>query len=154
RTPITANRAASGERRDVACAAVGERRLQRKRGNQSRRTAFAASAARVPRPPFRHPARRLLRSFRPTALAPRLPDSYHSNYCPNNSGGCMAGPRVISLPEFIAALRSVDRERFWNVLTEDYFTGELVPGSRWVPLDRIGRDVAARPVDRTGTIIV
>jgi rhodanese-related sulfurtransferase len=66
----------------------------------------------------------------------------------------MAGPRIISRPEFIAALRTVDRERLWNVLTEEYFAGELVPGSRWVPLDRIGREVAAHSLDRTSTIIV
>jgi rhodanese-related sulfurtransferase len=66
----------------------------------------------------------------------------------------MAQPRIVSLPEFVAALRSVDHERIWNVLTEAYFTGELVPGSRWVPLDRIGREVATRGLDRTGPIVV
>jgi rhodanese-related sulfurtransferase len=66
----------------------------------------------------------------------------------------MTDPRIISLTEFIAALRTADRERIWNVLTQDYFTGELVPGSRWVPLDRIGREVAARTLDRAGTIVV
>jgi rhodanese-related sulfurtransferase len=66
----------------------------------------------------------------------------------------MAGPRIISLPEFVAALRTADRERIWNVLTDNYFTGELVPGSRWVPLDRIGREVTGRGLDRAGTIIV
>jgi rhodanese-related sulfurtransferase len=29
---------------------------------------------------------------------------------------------------------------FWNVLTDDYFTGELIPGSRRVPVDRVGRE--------------
>jgi rhodanese-related sulfurtransferase len=66
----------------------------------------------------------------------------------------MAGPRIISLTEFVAALRTADRERLWNVLTEAYFTGELVPGSRWVPLDHIGREVAAHALDRRAPIIV
>jgi rhodanese-related sulfurtransferase len=66
----------------------------------------------------------------------------------------MTEPRIISLTEFVALLRAADRERVWNVLTEDYFTGELVPGSRWVPLDRVGREVAARALDRVDTIIV
>ena len=66
----------------------------------------------------------------------------------------MAGPRIISLDEFVAALRTADRERLWNVLTPDYFTGELVPGSRWVPLDRIGREAAAHGLDRGAPIIV
>jgi rhodanese-related sulfurtransferase len=66
----------------------------------------------------------------------------------------MAGPRIISLTEFVEALRSADRERLWNVLTEEYFAGELVPGSRWVPLDRIGREVATRNLDRGARMIV
>jgi rhodanese-related sulfurtransferase len=66
----------------------------------------------------------------------------------------MTNPRIVSLAEFIAALRTADRERLWNVLTADYFTGELVPGSRWVPLDRIGREVAAHNLDRDARIIV
>ena len=36
---------------------------------------------------------------------------------------------------------------FWNVLTDDYFTGELIPSSRRVPLDRVGREVADLPKD-------
>jgi rhodanese-related sulfurtransferase len=66
----------------------------------------------------------------------------------------MTDPRIISLTEFVALRRTADRERIWNVLTEDYFTGELVPESRWVPLDRVGREVATRALDRAGTIIV
>jgi rhodanese-related sulfurtransferase len=66
----------------------------------------------------------------------------------------MSVPRIVSLAEFVVALRTVDHERIWNVLTEGYFTGELVPGSRWVPLDRVGREVAARGLDRTGPIVV
>lgn len=66
----------------------------------------------------------------------------------------MAAPRIVSLPEFVTALRTVDHERLWNVLTEEYFTGELVPGSRWVSLDRIGREVAAQNLDRAARIIV
>jgi Rhodanese-related sulfurtransferase len=30
---------------------------------------------------------------------------------------------------------------FWNVLTDEYFGGEMIPGSRRVPLDRVGREV-------------
>jgi rhodanese-related sulfurtransferase len=66
----------------------------------------------------------------------------------------MAGLQIISLNDFIAALKTTDRERVWNVLTPDYFSGELVPGTRWVPLDRVGREVAARELDRSSTIIV
>ena len=44
-------------------------------------------------------------------------------------------------------LRRGDRVEFWNVLTDDYFKGELIPGSRRVPLDRVGREAAGLPKD-------
>jgi rhodanese-related sulfurtransferase len=37
--------------------------------------------------------------------------------------------------------------QFWNVLTDDYFKGEMIPGSRRVPLDRVGREAAALSKD-------
>jgi rhodanese-related sulfurtransferase len=66
----------------------------------------------------------------------------------------MQNPRIIALPELLTALRANDVDQFWNVLTEEYFQGELIAGSRWVPLDRIGREVAARQVDRDAKLIV
>lgn len=66
----------------------------------------------------------------------------------------MQNPKVIALPELLAARRANDIDQFWNVLTEDYFEGELIPGSRWVPLDRVGREVAALNVDRGAALLV
>lgn len=66
----------------------------------------------------------------------------------------MTTPRTITLGEMAAALDAYDADVIWNVLTEDYFTGELIPGSRWVPLDRIGREVAAQGLARDARIIV
>jgi rhodanese-related sulfurtransferase len=66
----------------------------------------------------------------------------------------MTTPRTIDLDELTTALRSNDVDQFWNVLTEDYFTGELIPGSRWVRLDYIGREVAAQALDKATRIIV
>ena len=66
----------------------------------------------------------------------------------------MTTPRTITLDELTGALAAHDVDLFWNVLTEDYFTGELIPGSRWVPLDRIGREVAAQGLDTAARIIV
>ncbi len=43
---------------------------------------------------------------------------------------------------------------FWNVLTDDYFTGELISGSRRVPLDRVGREVAERSLPKDTEIVV
>jgi rhodanese-related sulfurtransferase len=44
--------------------------------------------------------------------------------------------------------------QFWNVLTDDYFKGELIPGSRRVPLDTVGREVAQGGIARDAEIIV
>lgn len=66
----------------------------------------------------------------------------------------MAAPRIISLDELTTALRAGDVDHFWNVLTEEYFAGELIAGSRWVPLDRVGREAAARNVDASAAIVV
>jgi rhodanese-related sulfurtransferase len=43
---------------------------------------------------------------------------------------------------------------FWNVLTDDYFTGELIPGSRRVPLDQVGREVAGGRIAKDAAIVV
>ena len=42
----------------------------------------------------------------------------------------------------------------WNVLTDDYFTGELIPGSRRVPLDRVGREAARTALPRDAAVVV
>lgn len=42
---------------------------------------------------------------------------------------------------------------FWNVLTDEYFHGELIPGSHRVPLDRIGREVSEIRLARDVEII-
>ena len=44
--------------------------------------------------------------------------------------------------------------QFWNVLTDDYFTGTLIPGSRRVPLDHVGREVADLALPRDTAIVV
>ena len=66
----------------------------------------------------------------------------------------MQTPRIITVDELTAALRSDDVDEFWNVLAQDYFTGEMIPASRWVPIDRVGREVAARNLDRSARVIV
>jgi rhodanese-related sulfurtransferase len=40
------------------------------------------------------------------------------------------------------------------VLTHEYFAGEMIPGSRWVPVDRVGREVAARAIDKSARMLV
>jgi rhodanese-related sulfurtransferase len=66
----------------------------------------------------------------------------------------MATPRIITLDELTSALRAGDYDEFWNALTQEYFGGELIPGSRWVPVDRVGREVAGRSLDKSARIVV
>jgi rhodanese-related sulfurtransferase len=42
----------------------------------------------------------------------------------------------------------------WNALTDDYFTGEMIPGSRRVPVDQVGREVAQTKLPRHAEIVV
>ncbi len=62
--------------------------------------------------------------------------------------------RIIDTDELANLLRSGSLDEFWNVLTIEYFTGELIPGSRWVPLDTVGRESRARHLDRGTRIVV
>jgi rhodanese-related sulfurtransferase len=66
----------------------------------------------------------------------------------------MATATTITLPELLTALRTSDADEFWNALTTDYFAGELIPGSRWVPVDRVGREVNALGLAKDARIIV
>lgn len=49
---------------------------------------------------------------------------------------------AIELDELITELRNGSIAELWNVLTDEYFSGELIPGSRRVPLDQVRREVA------------
>jgi rhodanese-related sulfurtransferase len=60
--------------------------------------------------------------------------------------------RTISIDELRSQLAAGSIQEFWNVLTDAYFSGEYIPGSRRVPLDQIGRSVAA--LSRDVTIVV
>ena len=60
----------------------------------------------------------------------------------------------ITLAELTTELRDGTIDEFWNVLTDKYFTGEFIPGSRRVPLDRVGRELAATELPRAARIVV
>lgn len=54
---------------------------------------------------------------------------------------------IITLEE-LTTLQSTGRvAELWNVLTDDYYTGELIPLSRRVPLDRVGREASTLSKD-------
>lgn len=64
----------------------------------------------------------------------------------------MSQPKVISLEGFDASLADGATTEVWNVLTDEYFTGELIPGTRRVPLDGIGREAASLTPDAPITV--
>ena len=59
---------------------------------------------------------------------------------------------LISLDELTDAQAEGGVSEFWNVLTDEYYTGELIPTSRRVPLDTVGREAAA--LDKDADIVV
>jgi rhodanese-related sulfurtransferase len=56
---------------------------------------------------------------------------------------------IITINHLVELIRRHAIEEFWNVVADDDFTGELIPGSRRVPIDRIGRESARLPRDAT-----
>jgi rhodanese-related sulfurtransferase len=42
----------------------------------------------------------------------------------------------------------------WNVLNDDYFKGELIPGSRRVPADRLGEVLKRSTLAKDASIVV
>ena len=42
----------------------------------------------------------------------------------------------------------------WNVLTDDYFTGTMIPGSRRVPVDRLGEAVRRSTLATDAAVVV
>lgn len=62
--------------------------------------------------------------------------------------------RTISTQDVRQLLDSKLPMQFWNVLTDEYFEGENIAGSRRVPLDRVGRRVRATNLPRNTEIVV
>ena len=44
--------------------------------------------------------------------------------------------------------------QFWNVLTDKYFRGENIAGSRRVPLDKVGTEVRSTNLPKSTEIVV
>lgn len=59
----------------------------------------------------------------------------------------MKQAQIISLEQLTSEQADGRVDEFWNVLTDDYYTGELIPTSRRVPLDRVGREASGLPKD-------
>jgi rhodanese-related sulfurtransferase len=66
----------------------------------------------------------------------------------------MADIKTISTEELAKRLDEGKPFEFWNVLTDDYFKGEMIAGSRRVPLDTVGREVRERDLPKEAEIVV
>lgn len=62
--------------------------------------------------------------------------------------------QTISTEELKQRLADGKGLEFWNVLTDEYFSGEMIPGSRRVALDRIGRETKAAGLSKDAEIVV
>jgi len=65
-----------------------------------------------------------------------------------------AGVKTISTSELQALLESKRPFEFWNVLTDEYFHGENIAGSRRVPLDKVGAEVREKKIAPGAEIVV
>jgi rhodanese-related sulfurtransferase len=57
----------------------------------------------------------------------------------------MSDVRTITTNDLRQRLDQGTNLEFWNVLTDNSFTGEMIPGSRRMPLDTIERNTASIP---------
>jgi len=62
--------------------------------------------------------------------------------------------QTISTEELAAKLKAGEKFEFWNVLTAEYYGNENIKGSRHVPLDTIGREIALRKLSKETEIVV
>jgi rhodanese-related sulfurtransferase len=62
--------------------------------------------------------------------------------------------KTISTEELRQLLESKRPIQFWNVLTDEYFKGENIFGSRRVPLDRVGKEVRTTNLPKNTEIVV
>ena len=61
---------------------------------------------------------------------------------------------TITTAELAQRVRDDVGLHLWNVLTDDYFKGELIPGSRRVPVDRLGDALRRSSLAKDAAIVV
>jgi rhodanese-related sulfurtransferase len=62
--------------------------------------------------------------------------------------------KTISTQELSQLLETERPLQFWNVLTDEYFTGENISGSRRVPLNKVGNEVRNTNLPKDTEIVV
>jgi rhodanese-related sulfurtransferase len=66
----------------------------------------------------------------------------------------MSSVKTITTAQLDERLRKGGAFQFWNVLSDRYFTGELIAGSLRVPADFVAREAARLGLPKDGEIIV
>ena len=62
--------------------------------------------------------------------------------------------QTISTQELHQKLENKQNFEFWNVLTDEYFKGENISGSRRVPLDKVGNETREKKIGKDAEIVV
>ena len=62
--------------------------------------------------------------------------------------------QTISTQELHQKLENKQSFEFWNVLTDEYFKGENISGSRRVPLDKVGNEIRQSGIAKNTDIVV
>ena len=65
-----------------------------------------------------------------------------------------AAAPTITIDQLTRELETGAIAELWNALTDDYFAGEMIPGSRRVPVDRVGREISASSLTKHTAIVV
>lgn len=60
---------------------------------------------------------------------------------------------TLSIDELVTRLRDRNIAELWNALTDEYFKGEMIPGSRRVPVDHVGRELTATKLPKDTAIV-
>ena len=66
----------------------------------------------------------------------------------------MSNSTTFTTDELDNRLRQRGAFIFWNVLSEAYSSGELIPGSLWVPVDTVGREAKRLGLSPDAEIVV
>jgi rhodanese-related sulfurtransferase len=66
----------------------------------------------------------------------------------------MSASRIIETAELRQRVDAGPIEHFWNVVVDEYYTGELIPGSRRVPLPHVGQEVRRLGIPTDAEIVV
>lgn len=66
----------------------------------------------------------------------------------------MSAIKTISTEQLAQRIQQGGAFQFWNVLTDEYFKGEMIVGSLRVPVDGVGREANSIGIPKNAEIVV